>query len=54
MGSRELARLQEPRGVLDVNMRALDGPKLAFGPATHPVWRAWVQGPDLRGSSLFL
>lgn len=25
MGSRELARLQEPRGVLDVNMRALDG-----------------------------
>lgn len=47
MGIRELARLQGPRDVLDINMRALDGPELVFGPATHPIWRAWVQGPDL-------
>ena len=47
MGSRDLARLQGPRGVVDINRRALDGLRLALGPATHPVWRAWVQGPDL-------
>ena len=47
MGSRELARLQGPRGVLDIKVRALDGPEPVFGPATCSIWRAWVQGPDL-------
>ena len=47
MESRVLARPQGPREVVDINRRALDGLRLALGPATHPVWRAWVQGPNL-------